>query len=601
VKTLIAAFALFLSAVSGAAAENPAPLYLVVLEPGGGGPPAEISSGGGTVEYQQGQMLAVRIPETAVDGLRHNPRVRYIQRVASASEEIEAPPSRSAVTMVETSAAPAPLAIASPWTTGTYTYDGSGNIASIGPNSDTRTNVYRYDTIGRLSTATIHTPSTPASGAVAHSEAYQYDRYGNLTQITTDGAALALPADATTNRLAATLGVTYDAVGNLTTDPSGISYSYDAANMLRQRGSTTYLYTAGDERIATVTGTSGARWTLRNLDGKVVREYDSFGPTTGMEYFLWTEDFFHAGSQLVASQRETAEGGRRHYHLDHLGTPLFATNASGNRVSSHAYYPFGVEATSILQERSRGFDRDQPLRYTSHERDGLDSSTTEHNDYIDYMHARYYRAAWGRFLSVDPVWVSAESGNPQSWNRYTYVMNDPLNHTDPSGKCGDVFTCVGLASVGGGAATGATTTATGTAVTASGGTVVLVAAAGAIGYGTGRAIGHLPLGGGETVDTAVQAGFGALISFSEKIRQLGDRAKEGSVGDAIDQLDSIEERQKKIRQGTGSGIIDSTGKSQQRVRDALNRIKDLKDAMEDEEDEIGPDVQEERVPEPEKP
>src|SRR6185295_12549956 len=268
-----AAFALLLIAVA-AAAENPNPLYLVVLEPGGG-PPPEVA--GGTVEYQQGQMRAMRIPEEAVEGLRHNPRVRYIQRVVSASEEIQAPARE-----VETTSALKPRSeMASPWTTGTYTYDGSGNITGIGPNSDARTNVYRYDTIGRLSTATIHTPSTPGNVAVAHSESYGYDRYGNLTQITTDGTSIALPANAATNRLSSTLGVTYDAVGNLTTDPSGTSYSYDAANMLRQRGGTTYLYTAGDERIATVSGTTGARWTLRNLDGKVVREYDSFGPTTG--------------------------------------------------------------------------------------------------------------------------------------------------------------------------------------------------------------------------------------------------------------------------------------------------------------------------------
>jgi len=426
VKVLITALALFLVAMA-AAAENPSPLYLVVMEPGGG-PPPDVA--GGTVECQQGEMLALRLPEQAVEGLRHNPRVRYIQRVVSASEEVQAP-----VRTVETTGDLRPRTeMASPWTTGTYSYDGSGNITSIGPNSDAKTNVYRYDTIGRLSTATIHTPSTPSSAAVAHSESYGYDRYGNRTGITTDGVPIALPADAATNRLVASLGVTYDAVGNVKSDPSGSNHSYDAANMLRQRGGTAYLYTADDERIATVSGTSGARWTLRNLEGKVVREYDSFGPTTGMEYFLWTEDFFHAGSQLVASQRETAEGGRRHYHLDHLGTPLFATNASGSRVSSHAYYPFGVEATSILQERNRGFDREQPLRYTGHERDGLDSSIAEHDDYVDYMHARYYRAGWGRFLSVDPKSVYEPRKLPQGWNRYAYAMNNPVKFLDPDGE-----------------------------------------------------------------------------------------------------------------------------------------------------------------------
>jgi len=43
--------------------------------------------------------------------------------------------------------------------------------------------------------------------------------------------------------------------------------------------------TAKIEAVRARSQRSGARWTLRNLDGKVVREYDSFGPTTGMEYF----------------------------------------------------------------------------------------------------------------------------------------------------------------------------------------------------------------------------------------------------------------------------------------------------------------------------
>lgn len=40
----------------------------------------------------------------------------------------------------------------------------------------------------------------------------------------------------------------------------------------------------------------------------------------------------------------------------------------------------------------------------------------------------------GRFLSVDPTWESADLGRPQSWNRYAYVRNNPVNMTDPDGK-----------------------------------------------------------------------------------------------------------------------------------------------------------------------
>jgi uncharacterized protein RhaS with RHS repeats len=48
------------------------------------------------------------------------------------------------------------------------------------------------------------------------------------------------------------------------------------------------------------------------------------------------------------------------------------------------------------------------------------------------MHARYYSPNLGRFLSVDPAGGSV--GSSQSWNRYSYVLNNPLNLVDPDGE-----------------------------------------------------------------------------------------------------------------------------------------------------------------------
>ena len=50
----------------------------------------------------------------------------------------------------------------------------------------------------------------------------------------------------------------------------------------------------------------------------------------------------------------------------------------------------------------------------------------------DYMHARYYNLNLGRFLSVDPI--GGTVGSSQSWNRYSYVRNNPLNLIDPDGQ-----------------------------------------------------------------------------------------------------------------------------------------------------------------------
>ncbi|MCA9885587.1 MAG: hypothetical protein KC708_21565 [Anaerolineae bacterium] len=48
-----------------------------------------------------------------------------------------------------------------------------------------------------------------------------------------------------------------------------------------------------------------------------------------------------------------------------------------------------------------------------------------------YMNARYYLPGVGRFVSADSL--VSDPANPQSFNRYSYVLNSPLNFTDPTG------------------------------------------------------------------------------------------------------------------------------------------------------------------------
>ncbi len=55
---------------------------------------------------------------------------------------------------------------------------------------------------------------------------------------------------------------------------------------------------------------------------------------------------------------------------------------------------------------------------------------------LDYFEARYYASTQGRFTSVDPENYQAmlDPTDPQSWNGYSYVNNNPLGRTDPDGK-----------------------------------------------------------------------------------------------------------------------------------------------------------------------
>jgi RHS repeat-associated protein len=181
-----------------------------------------------------------------------------------------------------------------------------------------------------------------------------------------------------------------------------------------------YLYTADDERIATIQGT-GWTWTVRDLGGKVQRTFTSTNGTGtyGDTGFQWAEDYVWRDGLLLASE---SPSGTRHYHLDHLGTPRLVTNGSGVKIGFHSYYPFGAELAMTTTETPT-----ELMKFTGHQRDLLAADVHT----LDYMHARHFQFATGRFLSIDPIHGSLRA--PQSWNRYAYVRNSPLVFADPRG------------------------------------------------------------------------------------------------------------------------------------------------------------------------
>jgi RHS repeat-associated protein len=67
----------------------------------------------------------------------------------------------------------------------------------------------------------------------------------------------------------------------------------------------------------------------------------------------------------------------------------------------------------------------------------LSGSTAKERDKesgLDYFLARYYASSLGRFNRVDPMNAGAAPSNPQSWNGYSYVFNNPLLFVDPTGE-----------------------------------------------------------------------------------------------------------------------------------------------------------------------
>lgn len=99
---------------------------------------------------------------------------------------------------------------------------------------------------------------------------------------------------------------------------------------------------------------------------------------------------------------------------DHQGTVLATTDSTGAIVSTEDYRPFGAKAL--------GAPATGP-GYTGHVADD-DSELT-------YMQARYYDPVVGRFISPDPLDLAAGTGF--TFNRYTYVSNNPTSLVDPTG------------------------------------------------------------------------------------------------------------------------------------------------------------------------
>ncbi len=310
------------------------------------------------------------------------------------------------------------------WTTGTFAYDGAGNVKRTGNSA------YIYDSVSRLTSGTLY--PGPHDNGSPKTQSYTYDAFGNIQSVTTNGATVNTPTSSSLNRLSGV--ASYDTAGSLTYW-NGQSYEYDALGQMKRFCSSTpcpgaageewlYMYNADEERVWSFKVGANPRfdrYALRGLDGKVLREYAN-------PNYSWSlkTDYIYRDGQLIAAETPS---GQRHFHLDHLGTPRAITDATGNRVAFHTYYPFGEEATSINQDSER-------MKFTGHERDL--GNLAGGGDDLDYMHARHHSPITARFLSTDPANAAAQA-QPQTWNRYSYSRNNPITRLDPDGRTDNTF------------------------------------------------------------------------------------------------------------------------------------------------------------------
>ena len=147
-----------------------------------------------------------------------------------------------------------------------------------------------------------------------------------------------------------------------------------------------------------------------------------------------------AVSQSLPSGNPATPEQVRFYHSDALGSVRAVTDIDGEIVSRSDYLPFGEQIPADLGRADiTGYSEDagNKHKFTGKERDGENG--------LDYFGARYLSGAQGRFTSVDPDFVVREHVvDPQQWNRYSYVRNNPLKYTDPDGRVLDTILDVGF-------------------------------------------------------------------------------------------------------------------------------------------------------------
>ena len=171
----------------------------------------------------------------------------------------------------------------------------------------------------------------------------------------------------------------------------------------------------------------GSIYTLRDEQNRVVTEIAGGLSGASSATLAVQRDNVFLGSLLVASNSASAW---TYSTSDHLGSIRAIGNAAGVKSEDHKYWPYGEDTSALLT---------QHLGFQSMERnDGA-------AQYFD--HARTQQYNLGRFLTPDRV--GGAPGNPQTWNRYAYSLNNPMKFVDPDGNLAVGFTGLGNSSASG--------------------------------------------------------------------------------------------------------------------------------------------------------
>ncbi len=298
-----------------------------------------------------------------------------------------------------------------------YVEDQDGNILSKNNVLNSALNEqYTYDDRNQLTAFTRG----------SETETWTYDALGNWTSVTVNGVPQARTTNAQ-NEYQSVAGQTppaYDNNGNLTADPNGNTYVYDAWDRLVavKNGSTTlesYSYDAINRRVTQTTGTTVDLF--YNSDWQVIEERTA-GSSTASTQYVWSP----LSSDTLVERDSNPNGSgvltlRLYAQQDANGNVTALVDTSGTVVERFVYDPYG-SVTVLTASWGAGSDTYswnylfQGLRY---------DTTSE----LYYSRNRDYSPTLGRFLQQDPAGFSAGDDN-----LYRFEEGQPTFYVDPLGE-----------------------------------------------------------------------------------------------------------------------------------------------------------------------
>lgn len=319
-----------------------------------------------------------------------------------------------------------------------YTYYPNRDLASRKDLfSSSNLESFGYDSAGRLISAQIGTKT----------RGWAYDALGNLTSINEpglSGCTLGYGGKAGPHRLtsiacgATSYAFGYDAAGNTTSTP-------EISGVLTGKSLT---YTRGNQ-LATVTSAGvtqefqydaeGIRVIKSQSDGRSGTEYigREFEERKNQNHSVDYVTYVYAGSRPVmqqTSRHDWLNGTRstevRYLHQDRLGTPIVASIAPEYRQPGTlpaARYPFDAWG----KRRNPSWGSSIPAMIPTFVKMGFIGHLHDDDLGLINMRGRVYDPTLKRFLTADPLIPEPSLG--ASWNRYSYVRNNPLRFVDPSG------------------------------------------------------------------------------------------------------------------------------------------------------------------------